>query len=61
MIVFIAETDPDFVAAVAKTIRDNFHKEMDEGLLDVISPPAEFYPNWSTLKQTLGDPLERVN
>lgn len=30
------------------------------GLIEVISPPASFYPDMASLKQTLGDPVERV-
>lgn len=60
VIVFIAETDPGFVAAVAKSIKTSFEPQLESGVLEVISPPVEYYPNWSTLKQTLGDPPERV-
>ena len=30
------------------------------GLLEIISPPSEFYPDFTKLKQTLGDEMERV-
>ncbi len=60
VVVFVAETDLDYVTSIARSIKDSFSQQLDEGLLEVISPPAEYYPNWSTLKQTLGDPLERV-
>ena len=32
----------------------------DIGLIEIISPPAEFYPDMTSLKQTLGDDMERV-
>ena len=53
-------TDPEFVLAVYKSIKAAFEVQLESGILDVISPPAEFYPNWTSLRQTLGDPLERV-
>jgi len=60
VVIFVAETDPEFVLAVYKSIKAAFEVQLESGILDVISPPAEFYPNWTNLRQTLGDPLERV-
>ena len=60
VVIFVAETDPEFVLAVYKSIKAAFEPQLESGILDVISPPAEFYPNWTSLRQTLGDPLERV-
>jgi alpha-1,3-mannosylglycoprotein beta-1,4-N-acetylglucosaminyltransferase A/B len=37
-----------------------FGKYIEMGVLDVISPPPEFYPNMTNLKLSLGDKLERV-
>ena len=33
----------------------------DTGLIDIISPPSEFYPNMTSLKQTVWEPLERFS
>lgn len=33
---------------------------MEAGLIDVIAPHASFYPDLTALKQTFGDPPERV-
>jgi len=33
---------------------------MNSGLIEIISPPASFYPNLDDLQLTLNDPLERV-
>jgi alpha-1,3-mannosylglycoprotein beta-1,4-N-acetylglucosaminyltransferase A/B len=60
VVVFIAETEPSFVASVAKSINASFSAQIEAGILDVISPPPEYYPDWSSLKPTLGDPPERV-
>ena len=37
-----------------------FSEHVQNGLLEVISPPEEFYPDLDNLRQTLGDPIERV-
>ncbi|OTF75130.1 alpha-1,3-mannosyl-glycoprotein, partial [Euroglyphus maynei] len=59
-VVFIAENDPEFFQKTASEIIRNFEEQIDSGLIEIISPPAEYYPNFSNLKQTLGDPIERV-
>ena len=62
VVIFVAETDPDFVLTLYKSIKADFQAQLESGILEVISPPAEFYPNWTTsLKPTLGDPLDRVH
>ena len=50
VVIFIAETDPEFVLATAKTIKAAFEPQLESGILDIISPPAEFYPNWTNLR-----------
>jgi alpha-1,3-mannosylglycoprotein beta-1,4-N-acetylglucosaminyltransferase A/B len=37
-----------------------FGKHIERGVLEVISPPSEFYPNMTSLRPTLGDEPERV-
>uniref|UniRef100_A0A8C1QNH1 Alpha-1,3-mannosyl-glycoprotein 4-beta-N-acetylglucosaminyltransferase A n=1 Tax=Cyprinus carpio TaxID=7962 RepID=A0A8C1QNH1_CYPCA len=37
-----------------------FYTELNSGLLEVISPPASYYPDFSNLKETFGDSKERV-
>lgn len=37
-----------------------FPEHLESGLLEVISPPESFYPDMNNLRQTLGDPIERV-
>lgn len=38
----------------------SFPEQVQSGLLEVISPSPFYYPDWSNLSQTLGDPLDRV-
>lgn len=37
-----------------------FSTELSSGLLEVISPPAAYYPDLTNLKETFGDSRERV-
>ena len=41
-------------------VQSQFGKYIENGNLELISPPAEFYPDFTTLRLTLGDDLERV-
>ncbi|XP_052006309.1 alpha-1,3-mannosyl-glycoprotein 4-beta-N-acetylglucosaminyltransferase B-like isoform X2 [Xyrauchen texanus] len=60
IIVFVAETNATFVNAVAKSIRDNIPDAVSSGLIEVISPSTHYYPDFSALKETFGDSMERV-
>jgi alpha-1,3-mannosylglycoprotein beta-1,4-N-acetylglucosaminyltransferase A/B len=60
VVIFIAETEPSIVASIANSINASFSAEIEAGILDVISPPLEYYPDWSSLKLTMGDLPERV-
>lgn len=37
-----------------------FPEQVESGLIEVISPPASYYPDMENLRSTLGDPPERV-
>lgn len=37
-----------------------FSEQMESGLIEVISPPASYYPDMENLRSTLGDSPERV-
>lgn len=60
IVVFIGETDLDYVQLVAKQIEVRFATYVENGLIEVLSPPASYYPNMDKLKLTLGDSAERV-
>ncbi|KAM6924025.1 alpha-1,3-mannosyl-glycoprotein 4-beta-N-acetylglucosaminyltransferase A-like [Xenentodon cancila] len=60
IIVFVAETDLDYVGKVAETIKKNFPKDVESGLLEVVSPSQYYYPDFSTLRETFGDSKDRV-
>ncbi|KAG9339435.1 hypothetical protein JZ751_023572 [Albula glossodonta] len=44
----------------ATLFRRRFSTEFSSGLLEVISPPASYYPDFNNLKETFGDSKERV-
>ena len=54
VVVFIAETDLNFVKETANDIKAGFSLQLESGILEVISPPIEYYPDFSKLRQTLG-------
>lgn len=60
IVVFIGETDLDYVTEIAKQIQTRFPEYCENGLIEVISPPASYYPDWNKLRITLNDPVERV-
>ncbi|BFZ15298.1 hypothetical protein BsWGS_18337 [Bradybaena similaris] len=61
IIVFIAEPwDLSYADQVVTALRENFAQALDAGLLEVIVPPAGFYPDLNNLKETFGDTKERV-
>lgn len=61
IIVFVAEPwDQQYAEEVGQRLKRNFSASIESGLLEVISPPAEFYPDMDNLKLTFGDTKERV-
>ncbi|KAL4230383.1 hypothetical protein ACF0H5_010765 [Mactra antiquata] len=61
IIVFVAEPwDKPYAEEVGQRINSEFPEAVHNGLLEVISPPAEFYPDIDHLKLTFGDNQERV-
>ncbi|XP_054163909.1 alpha-1,3-mannosyl-glycoprotein 4-beta-N-acetylglucosaminyltransferase A-like [Oppia nitens] len=63
IIVFIAETDMNYVMNTTRMIVHHFEEYINSGILAVISPSPTYYPDFNKLykKQTLGDPLKRVH
>lgn len=60
IVVFVGETDIEYVQLIAKQIEVRFSQYVENGLIEVLSPPASYYPNMEKLKITLNDPPERV-
>jgi alpha-1,3-mannosylglycoprotein beta-1,4-N-acetylglucosaminyltransferase A/B len=55
------KTDLDYVIKTAGELEAQFSEHIDSGLLEIIAPPVSYYPNSTTIRQTLGDSLERVH
>ncbi|XP_031809690.1 alpha-1,3-mannosyl-glycoprotein 4-beta-N-acetylglucosaminyltransferase B isoform X3 [Sarcophilus harrisii] len=60
IVVLIAETDTQYTMGVTENIKALFPTEIHSGLLEVISPSPHFYPDFSRLRESFGDPKERV-
>nr|XP_020854391.1 alpha-1,3-mannosyl-glycoprotein 4-beta-N-acetylglucosaminyltransferase B isoform X1 [Phascolarctos cinereus] len=54
------QTDTQYTMGVAENIKALFPTEIHSGLLEVISPSPHFYPDFSRLRESFGDPKERV-
>lgn len=50
----------DFIHKTSGELEKEFGEFIDSGLLEVIAPPANYYPDFNTSRLTLNDPLERV-
>uniref|UniRef100_A0ACB8E8A5 Uncharacterized protein n=1 Tax=Sphaerodactylus townsendi TaxID=933632 RepID=A0ACB8E8A5_9SAUR len=61
IVIFVAEVDTEYVNSVAENVRSSFPNEVLSGALEVISPPASYYPQLSNLKETFGDSKDRVS
>ncbi|XP_071128021.1 alpha-1,3-mannosyl-glycoprotein 4-beta-N-acetylglucosaminyltransferase B-like isoform X1 [Mytilus edulis] len=61
IIVFIAEPyNNDYVESVGREVQTSFPKQVESGLIEVISPSEDFYPNLNDIPLTYGDTKERV-
>uniref|UniRef100_A0A8C5DI45 Alpha-1,3-mannosyl-glycoprotein 4-beta-N-acetylglucosaminyltransferase B n=1 Tax=Gouania willdenowi TaxID=441366 RepID=A0A8C5DI45_GOUWI len=60
IVVLIAEADPQYANGVAENLKNLFPAEIQSGLLEVVSPSIHFYPDFSRLRESFGDPKERV-
>lgn len=60
IVVFVAETDLEYVLEIAKEIELRYPNHIDSGLIEVISPSPAYYPDFEKLRITLGDSQERV-
>lgn len=60
LVVFIADTDLEYVLQVAKEVELRFPAQIESGLIEVIAPSPSYYPDMDKLRITLGDSRERV-
>ncbi|CAF3917457.1 unnamed protein product [Rotaria sordida] len=61
IVIFIAEPfDIEYVRTTAHQIEKLYNKYIENGLIEIISPPIEFYPDFDQLALSLNDNKERV-
>ncbi|XP_021252695.1 alpha-1,3-mannosyl-glycoprotein 4-beta-N-acetylglucosaminyltransferase-like protein MGAT4D isoform X4 [Numida meleagris] len=60
IIIFVAEVNAEYVSSVAESVKTSFPREVQSGVLEIISPPASYYPDLSNLRKTFGDSEDRV-
>ncbi|XP_077972611.1 alpha-1,3-mannosyl-glycoprotein 4-beta-N-acetylglucosaminyltransferase A-like isoform X2 [Styela clava] len=60
-VVYIGDTDKNRVEKVKESILEKHSKEVEKGLIHIIHPAADIYPDWEKdMKITLGDPRRQV-
>ena len=60
VIVMIADIDNQYVKNISDGIQNQFSAQIQSGVLEVIAPPASFYPSFTTLMPSLGDDIRKV-
>lgn len=60
IVVFIGETNMEFVRQVAVDVRKRFDSEIASGLVEIVAPSPSFYPDLDAVPLTFGDSRERV-
>ncbi|KAH8371948.1 hypothetical protein KR093_009431, partial [Drosophila rubida] len=60
IVVFIGETNATVVHHIWLGINEYFGDALDEGLIEVITPPDDYYPDFNELYVTLHDEPSRV-
>ncbi|XP_039485236.1 alpha-1,3-mannosyl-glycoprotein 4-beta-N-acetylglucosaminyltransferase B [Drosophila santomea] len=60
IVIFVGETKLQFAKFIVKELQANHSTHMQAGLIDVIAPPLNYYPNFSRLRITLDDDAQRV-
>lgn len=58
--VFLSVENSFYISWTVFFFNFRFPQHLQSGLLELISPPAEFYPDFNNIKQTYGDTKERV-
>lgn len=60
IVVYVGETELEYVLDISKQIQQLFADHCESGMIEVISPPASYYPNMNELRLTLNDTSEQV-
>lgn len=60
IVVFVADFSQSYRQKVSEDVKMTYPKEVNEGMLQIIVAPREFYPNMETLPPLYGDKPDRV-
>ncbi|XP_016999085.2 alpha-1,3-mannosyl-glycoprotein 4-beta-N-acetylglucosaminyltransferase B [Drosophila takahashii] len=60
IVIYVGETKLQFAKFIVKQLNVNHSMHLRAGLIDVIAPPLNYYPNFSSLHITLHDDPQRV-
>ncbi|CAH0716337.1 unnamed protein product, partial [Brenthis ino] len=60
IVVYVGETDLEYVLDIARQIEIMFPHHVESGLIEVISPSPSYYPDLEKIPETLGDSHKRV-
>ncbi|XP_073957531.1 alpha-1,3-mannosyl-glycoprotein 4-beta-N-acetylglucosaminyltransferase A-like [Choristoneura fumiferana] len=60
IMVMVGESDLEFVINTARQIETMFPKEVESGLIEVLSPSPSYYPDFDSIEPTLGDSVKRM-
>lgn len=59
-VIYIGETDIEYLDQRVQDLQARFPQEIHEGLIEVIAPPKSLYPDWSkSVRSSFGDTVER--
>ncbi len=54
VIVFVGDADDTDARRTVESLRENFAPKLDEGLLEVVAPSQNFYPNLTDVRSLSG-------
>ena len=70
IVIYIGDTDIGYIEEIGKEISELFPVQFEEGKIEIISPPNNYYPDFDTeiadlIKNdndfnTFGDPADRI-
>lgn len=60
IVVFVGETNLLFAKQVAHDVKHRFPSDVDSGLVEIVSPSPNYYPDLDAVPLTFGDSRERV-
>ena len=60
VVVYLADKDPDYNQFVLTNLTQRYPEYLENGFMNIIQAPSDFYPDFKNLKRNFGDSVERV-